>query len=155
MTLIAALFSSCCGCGSGLVDLKAKVTLDGAPVEGASVTLHPAATNEIGRTSFGVTEADGTVRFTTFAPYDGVPPGSYKVVVVKAPTSIDEEFANAARDDPDVILRMAQRKAVGNVPYTPSVLPRIYLNPERTPLECDITADTEAVTFALESTAGN
>ena len=153
--VIAALCTACYGCGSGLVDLKAKVALDGEPVEGASVTLYPAESNEIGRTSSGVTTADGMVRFTTFEPYDGVPPGAYKVVVVKAPKDIDEEFANADRNDPDVLLRMAQRKAVGNLPYTPSLLPRVYLNPQRTPLELEVTPDKDAVLFNLESTAGD
>jgi hypothetical protein len=153
--ILIPLYVACSGCGNGLIDLKATVTLDGKPVDGASVTLHPEETNELGRISSGVTAADGTVRFTTFEPNDGVPPGAYKVVVLKAPQNVDEEFANVDRDDPDVLLRMAQRKAVANVPYTPSLLPRIYLNPQRSPLKCDVSTEHDQATFALETSAGD
>lgn len=137
-----------------MVDVRARVTLDGAPVDGAAVTLYPTGGKIRGRVASGITSADGSVRFTTVQPSDGVAPGEYKVVVVKSPTSVDEEFANADRSDPEVMLRFAQRNSGGNVPYTPSALPRIYLNPQQTPLELNVPPRDEDVVFDLDSSIG-
>jgi hypothetical protein len=151
----ALVLFACSGCGKNLVDLKVRVTLDGRPLEGASVTLHPASTNKVGRTSSGVTSAGGTVRFTTFHPFDGVPRGKFKVVVLKSPTSVNEEFANADRSDPQVLMRLEQREKIGNVPYSPTILPRIYLNPQQTPLECTVPSDEDEVVFDIKSSMGS
>jgi hypothetical protein len=154
MTTLFAAVLACLGCGDGLVDVRARVTLDEKPVAGAAVTLYPAGGRSTGRVASGITSEDGSVRFTTVQPSDGVAPGEYKVVVVKTPSNIDEEFANADRNDPDVMLRLAQRNSGGNVPYTPSALPRIYLNPQQTPLELKVPPESEEVIFALDSSLG-
>ena len=62
------------GCGSGLIDLRARVTLDGEPVESASVTLMSSDAKR-NRSAYGTTDAEGRVRFSTFQPDDGVLPG--------------------------------------------------------------------------------
>jgi hypothetical protein len=137
-----------------LVDVKARVTLDGKPVEGAAVTLYPTGNGNAGRVAFGITSDDGSVRFTTAQPSDGVAPGEYKVVLVKSPANVDEEFASADRSDPDVMLRLAQRSSGGNLPYTPSALPRIYLNPQQTPLTLKVPPASDDVVFALDGSLG-
>jgi hypothetical protein len=50
--------------------------------------------------------------------------------------------------------RLAQRNSGGNVPYTPSVLPRIYLNPQQTPLVLKVPPESDDVVFALDGSIG-
>jgi len=55
-----------------------KVTVDGAPLAGATVVFKGTE-----RGSSGVTDAQGVYTLMTFDPGDGVPAGSYKVTVIK------------------------------------------------------------------------
>src|SRR5688572_9849552 len=57
----------CCGCGRGTVDFQARVTLDGQPLDGASVTLIGDGETRT-RPATGISDAEGSVRFTTFEP---------------------------------------------------------------------------------------
>ena len=149
--VIALACLACIGCGDGMIDLKARVTLDGKPLEGASVVLYGTGETK-NRPAAGMTNADGNVTFTTFRPEDGVLPGDYKVVVIKSPESAQEEMASYDRNNPEDVKRMIAREAGGNVSFTPSVLPRSYLSPDTTPLECTVPSDEDPVIFALSST---
>lgn len=64
-----------------------KVTLDGNPVEGATVTFVPGQT---GDPAVGTTDASGTYSLKSFGSEDGATPGEYKVTVTKY------DFAEAA-----------------------------------------------------------
>jgi hypothetical protein len=86
LVLVAAVI----GCGNGLVPIEATVTVDGKPCEGASVILYPE--DGKGRFPAGSTDEDGTVRFTTSKPFDGVPPGTYKVCITKS-IRVDVSYA--------------------------------------------------------------
>lgn len=142
---------ACCGCGNGMIDLKAKVTLDGKPLDGAAVSL--ISTGETrNRIATGMTDANGCVRFTTFQPNDGVLPGEYKVVVIKTPKNAEEEFATYDRNNPADMERLAARERSVNVAYTPSLLPRAYLSPDLTPLVCKVPPEDDEIVFALSST---
>lgn len=143
----------CCGCGNGMVDLRAKVTLDGQPLEGAAVTLFSSGEKR-NRPASGLSDAEGNVRFTTLTPNDGVLPGSYAVVVIKAPKSVDEELATYDRNNPADLERIMARERSGNVDYTPTVLPRDYLSPDTTPLHCTVPPENDEVVFALNSSLG-
>ncbi|MEX2172109.1 MAG: carboxypeptidase-like regulatory domain-containing protein [Pirellulales bacterium] len=147
------LVGSVTGCGEGMCDLHAKVTLDGQPLEGASVTLVGTG-KEARRTAVGISDAEGLVQFTTFQPGDGVAPGEYKVVISKTPKSAAEEFANVDPNNPEDLIRMEMRGRTANLPYTPSALPRVYLSAETTPLSCTVPPTEEPVVFNLESSLG-
>ena len=73
------------GCGtsntSGTVPAAVTVTYRGQPVEGATVTFHPAGSEQRG--SVARTDASGRADVWTFDPGDGVMPGSYNVTVTK------------------------------------------------------------------------
>ncbi len=75
------------GCGGATSDRPATyavtgvVTLDGKPVEGATVTFNPESRD--GTAAFGRTGADGTYQLTTFEASDGALPGDYIVTVTK------------------------------------------------------------------------
>jgi len=78
LPLIALLLSSV-GCGSGLSPVTGVVTLDGAPVDNASVTL----VSEDGKTMYvGATDSTGNFTIATGEEV-GAKPGTYKVLVVK------------------------------------------------------------------------
>ncbi len=147
---VILLISACVGCGDETYDLKARVTLDGQPLEGAAVTLTGTST----RPATGITDANGNVQFTTFEPSDGVLPGEYTVLVSKMPKNQEEEFAALDPNDPEDYQRMVERERSSIVPNTPSVLPRMYLDAAKTPLKCKVPPETDEVIFALESDAG-
>jgi hypothetical protein len=58
--------------------VSGKVTLNGEPVEGATVAFQAAKYS-----ASGTTDASGTYKLTTFAAGDGAVPGEYKVAVTK------------------------------------------------------------------------
>jgi hypothetical protein len=73
----------CAGGGSlDTVPISGIVTLDGTPVEGASVVFAP--TSGGGSAASGVTDRGGRYRLTTRDPNDGALPGSYLVMVSKS-----------------------------------------------------------------------
>jgi hypothetical protein len=154
-SFLIAVSLTALGCNSrGLVDVHVRVTLDGKPLEGASVTLY--GTGEArNRPASGMTNADGVVEhFTTFEPNDGVLPGEYKASVMKSPKSKEEEFANFDPNNPQDVQRRMARDRTSNVNYTPTVLPRIYLDPNQSPLSLKVPPDSNEVLFAIESSNG-
>lgn len=84
---VAVMALTASGCGKPAdnrpkrVPFSGKVTLDGAPVEGATVVLAPESGQ--GNAASGMTNAEGVVVFTTFESRDGVVPGKYLVTVAK------------------------------------------------------------------------
>jgi hypothetical protein len=143
----------CAGCGRDMVDLKARLMMDGKPVQGAAVSLVSSGEAR-NRMASGVSDADGYVQFTTFSPNDGVLPGSYKVTVIKSPQSAEEELATYDRNNPEDLKRIMARERSANVNYTPTVLPRQYLNPDTSPLECTVPSESDEVVFNLDSSLG-
>ncbi|HBJ34616.1 MAG TPA: hypothetical protein DDZ51_07605 [Planctomycetaceae bacterium] len=84
---IASLFvlfvAGCGGSGSknpgvDVHPVTGKVTVDGAPLAGATIIFKGSE-----RGSSGITDAQGVYTLMTFDPGDGVPAGSYKVAVIK------------------------------------------------------------------------
>lgn len=143
----------CCGCGRGTVDFLAQVTLDGQPLEGAAITLIGEGETK-SRPATGISDAQGNVRFTTFEPGDGALPGTYKVLVSKTPKNLAEEFIDFDPNNPADVAKMQARERSSIVAYTPSALPRIYLDATKTPLACTVPPEDEPVVFALESAVG-
>jgi hypothetical protein len=86
--LCFAMGLSLVGCGGGPPDVKhpdrtkmsGTVMMNGAPVEGATVTLHPV---QKGTAAFGITDASGKYVLGTFEKADGAIPGEYKVSIQK------------------------------------------------------------------------
>jgi hypothetical protein len=74
------------GCGGGpvLVGITGTVTLDGKPVEGASVTFMP---QFAGQPALGTTDAAGKFTLTTHPHGRGAMPGTHKVTVRKVETT--------------------------------------------------------------------
>jgi len=142
------------GCGDGLVDVKAKVLLDRKPLPGASVTLISTGDGE-GRDAYGITDENGVVEsFTTTKRGDGVTPGQYKVLVNKSTEAAPKEIPRIDFKDPEALKRFQETTKQGNVAFTRTALPRVYLDPSRTPLQCEVEPGTDQLVLELVSTAG-
>jgi hypothetical protein len=72
-------WSGCSG-GLALIPVEGTVTLDGQPVEGASVLFEPKGG---GKPATGTTDAAGKFVLTTIEPGDGAVPGANKVAVIR------------------------------------------------------------------------
>lgn len=85
LLLVFALLVGCKSEGSGLpktYKATGTVTLNGKPVEGATVTFYPVDGTG---SSIGVTDSSGKYSLTTYRSNDGAVPGQYKVSIVKVP----------------------------------------------------------------------
>ena len=104
---ISSAVTLCCliGCGSSgdewtakrpaVVPASGKLTFNGGPVEGATISLAPDPPRDGVPGAFAVTDSDGEFELITFPPDAGVVPGKYKVSVTKV------EAAAAAPDSAD------------------------------------------------------
>jgi len=99
---VLAAFSAGCGPGLTLVPMSGVVTLDGSPLEGATVAFVPNTPNPDGESSFGVSGPDGRYEIAT-AGSRGVVPGKYQVTVVKIDVNtalLPEEYQEFKDDLP-------------------------------------------------------
>jgi hypothetical protein len=90
---LAVLVSGLAGCGGETkvlpktVPASGSVTLNGSPVEGATVTLQPKAETAGAKPATGVSDASGNFSLTTFVSgadqAQGALPGDYSVTVTK------------------------------------------------------------------------
>ncbi len=110
------------------------VTLDGKPVDGASIVIAPTPPNQ--HAANAITDGSGRFSLAAFPNKPGAVPGTYKVRVAKTievgaePVKVDlgEDAAHAASDEPSA-----------NMTWK-SVLPEKYSNPETSGLEVEIPA---------------
>jgi hypothetical protein len=68
---------------SGLAPAAGIVTLNGAPVEGATISFAPAAASSDARSASAMTGKDGKFVVTTLNYGDGMYPGEYQVFITK------------------------------------------------------------------------
>lgn len=153
---LAALTAAAIGCQSGTAEnprtypTTGTVTLNGEPVEGATVSYVPQGE---GQTAVGVTNAAGKYELTTFAKGDGALPGSYQVKVVKfegaesepvtgeaAPGAIEGDESYVPPDD-----------GAAPAPVSTNQLPEKYADPVQSGLTATISEGENAPQdFSLE-----
>ncbi len=139
---LAALVTLGCAGGKArdTVPVSGKVTLDGAPVEGATVVFTP--TSGEGAAATGKTDASGVYRLTTRDPNDGAKPGTYLVSISKTETAdptagaikpgmSEEEATRAAYE--------AYEKAGKKEPTVTEHLPAKYKNPATSGFKVEVT----------------
>ena len=81
---LGMVFFAGCGSGGGSVvtyPVTGKLTLNGAPVAGATVTFSPEQPGI--PTAMGISDGQGLYKLTTYSSGDGAGEGSYKVLVYK------------------------------------------------------------------------
>jgi len=139
--LVALLGAGC----SANPSVECKVTLDGQPLEGASVSFIADGDAKSQTAIIGQTDASGVAKMTTSGK-SGVPKGKYKVLVTK--TRAGEGFdADAAQKDPMTAMKDAAQKsgtmpgkgAPAGGPRRPNnILPEKYGDASQTPLSAEV-----------------
>lgn len=111
LLLAACLFM---GCSDGNSDHPAtyptsvEITMDGEPVEGASVTLD-SVDPENDYSPYGKTNSNGVAELSTFDAGDGVVPGEYHVAVRKIEAITEPD---PSEEDPDGVRVVEERRIV-------------------------------------------
>jgi len=136
------------GCDNGLIMIKGTVTLDGEPLQGATVTFM--RSDGKGRPAAGLTSEAGTFELTSFQINDGLPPGEYRVTITKVIDGKDFKTSSSSIEEKH---RVAYAKAKSFSPEFPAlkkVLPPVYENPQKTPFSCTVPLTSE-LRFDVES----
>lgn len=148
-SIIVAGLATYAGCGGpegvpGVVKVSGTVTLDGTPVEAATVSFRPEGD---ARAASGRTDANGRFQLTTLNPGDGALPGSYKVSISKVEDTdpahqiTAEEMAEMMSGDkqaPKGPTRPGQKTKNVGMKYH---VPQKYMDPEKSGLTATVTAD--------------
>jgi len=137
--LLGVLLVLVTGCTSRK-PLAAVVTLDGKPVEGATVVLSRVGGGG-GTPISGQTDASGTVLLDTAAK-DGVPPGDYKVVVTKTKALTTGIIKPG---DPEAVKMMQKVAKAGK-----SELPDKYASASSSDIILKVPSDTSPAKIELK-----
>ena len=139
--LVLCLFILPMGCSKGDRPAIAKaagiVTLDGNPVEGATVTFEPV---NGGRPCFGTTDLEGRYAITSYEEGDGAPVGDHYVSVIKI------TGPGAAAPTPDTAMGLSEiappgtdkDKAEDPDKGTVYLVPRKYINAKTSGLKITV-----------------
>jgi len=137
---LAALVAMLTGCSQGTTALQdgaaqtsVTVTMDGNPVEGASVSFTPIAG---GRSATGRTDETGTADMCTTNTGDGVLAGDYLVSVVK--TEIDP---STVVEDPQAYY--AEHRRPPPSPKKIAIVPEEYGNAKKSGLTATVKLESE------------
>ena len=148
---LTVLLGAAVGCDGrrSPVPVSGTVTLDGKPVEGATVTFHLLGDDPDGRLATGQTDKTGTFHLNG----DGARPGEYKVVITK---NVLADSKLKMPDFPDTPEGRNQREHFlwkhfrdDQLPYR-NALPERYADLKATPLTCRVSSNTP-VHFPLTS----
>ena len=139
-----------CGCGGsssvGVVAATGTVTLDGKPLDGATVAFVP--DSDGARSASGLTDASGNFRLTTVEPGDGATPGKYKVTVSKLVA--DSQPAAMPKTQEEAMKELSQKARSGSAAFMPTgpkpvkeTLPSRYSNPTTSGLQQEVKSSGE------------
>jgi hypothetical protein len=133
------------GCGASdkpeTFPVSGKVTLDGVPVEGASVMFRPEGP---GRPGTAITDANGVYHLSSYGePKDGAAPGVYTIAVIKigGPGASALEGSAPPPSDPNALSTIATTPAgkEADAPKTEYYVPKKYTDPSTSGLKLTIT----------------
>ncbi|GAA4420522.1 carboxypeptidase-like regulatory domain-containing protein [Bremerella cremea] len=143
--LLLSIFLAGCSTDDSVLKVEyveGTVTLDGEPVEGATIMFSPVVRGE-GAPANGFTDAQGHYELTVVQPGEGLSsqvnggtlPGEYRVTIAKA----------TAADTPEDV--------VGNAPQPKLTyhVPKRYQNPNQSGLTATVHEGNNDIPFALES----
>lgn len=156
--VFSLLILSVTGCGgSNPVPIQPRVLLDGEPLTQASISFFR-EDSEQGRAAFGRTDGQGVATLTTFKPGDGVLPGSYRIVVVKAPENPNTYMMdNSVTQQPDAKMMLQASSMAAQAPSGPrmrrvrTVIDEVYSDPGSTPLRGVVDSSTREFDIELTS----
>jgi hypothetical protein len=131
------VFVAAAGCGGKTAKVEGVVTLDGTPLQGATVTFVP---DNGERQASGLTDADGVFHLSTFNTGDGALPGTHKVTVEKSATRAGT--GGEAGHDPEAMRKMmedyAKNAQKDNMKGQKTLIPAEYAKVGTTPLKYTI-----------------
>lgn len=145
---VFVLLSLTTGCDDGMIRVTGTITMDGEPLEAATVTFMRA--DGKGRPAAGLTDEIGVFELTSFRVNDGLPAGDYLVTITKI---VDGKDFRTSSSSIEAKHRDAYKKAKSFSPQYPElkkVLPAIYGNPRATPFSCTIPPTGE-LAFEIDS----
>ena len=153
---LLTLVVTAAGCGGKYtpVPVSGVVTLDGKPVEGATVFFYAVGDAREGRPAHGITDKNGEFRLSTLGNEDGALRREYKVVIhryvptlpnLKIPKFPNTVEGRAQRDD-----FMYRNYAAKGIQPFKNALPARYGDSKSTPLVCNVTGRMN-VKFELTS----
>jgi hypothetical protein len=124
---VVALSFAFTGCGSSLVKVTGKVTIDGQPLTTGNISFAPV---ESGQVAIGTIDGQGNYTMQS-GTVPGVAPGKYKVTIVAV-------------------------EAVAPVPGQPEAAPKLltpakYNNPDTSELTADVSSTQKTFDFNLKS----
>lgn len=138
------------GCGSDMpstVPVTGTVTMDGSPVEGATVNF---LSEEGARTASGRTDASGKFTLKTIVgtdSADGAVVGRHQVAVVKT-----ESEGQSVGDPKEFMSKMAENPTITSDFKIKQVIPAKYGNPTMSGLTADVSeGGANDFTFELKS----
>lgn len=141
MAVVAVIMAT--GCAPPAVEhpptfsVSGTVTLDEAPVEGATVSFMPDGS---GDAAVGKTDASGKYTLTSFGSVDGATPGQYKVMISKYAFA-EGSGSGAAEEMPD------NYAPVENAEQGKSQIPDKYADPGQSGLTATVTEDASQNVF--------
>jgi hypothetical protein len=119
------------GCGDGgprRVPVSGTLTLNGKPLEGATVTFAPDPTNPVGTPGGAFTDKDGSY-IAASDQRPGLAAGKYKVLVTKSALKNGAKVPDEFKDDPMMAVTSG---------LTIELLPPAYSNANTSPLSLDV-----------------
>lgn len=143
--MLAAIVAGCGRKGPETVEVSGVVTLDGQPVEGATVGFAPESG---GRPASGVTDASGAFTLSTFAPGDGAVPGKHKVTVSKIRSTGQQGDPNSTSVAGEMPLSGLPGSGGVKIEW---VVPKKYTDPTTSGLSVEVNSDMEQVKLELTS----
>lgn len=143
---LGGTFSGCWSSGPEMIPVRGVVTLDGKPVEGATVGFAPKAA---GRPATGTTDAAGQFSLTTFEPGDGAVPGEHVVTVSKIKSS-GQQFDMSSVPAGSDAMPLSGATPAGGIKIQWEVPPK-YADPKTSGFTINVKSGMEPVKLELES----
>ena len=141
-----------CGADDGHRKVAGTVTMNGAPVEGASLMFY--AQDSAGEGGGGRTDSTGKYSITApSATKGGLFPGTYKVTVAKYAAAVDEDqqaFDNGEITYDELQERKAARGTYAKAEAPELLTPAQYSNKNATPLTVTGTDDPKQNVFDFD-----
>lgn len=144
LSIVLCLGTVFLGCSDkSMLPVEGTITLDGEPLEGAAISFVPV---EGGRPCTGQTDAEGHFTLASYVAGDGVPPGEYKVTVIKLDARRQAEAAPVEEGTEE------SEQVMGSIEQSAKFLtPMKYASPATTDLKIEVTDGMEPVQIDLKS----
>lgn len=148
LCFVGILFALLVGCvgDSRVATVHGVVTLDGKPIENASVAFMPQAG---GRPAFALTDADGKFELSTFGTADGALIGNHVVTI----TAVEERKNSKVEDLAEQHGSLAEVMQPAPTPKETWIVPEKFADSETSKLEFEvIRGQSNQADFVLVST---